>query len=709
MSLTRRDLLLTAAATLPAALLDRGQEARAAASPATDSAAAAWSPPKCSFKTVENEWIPLKDGTRLAARLWIPEMEGGARTPVVLEYLPYRKRDVTRRANDATGEKLAQHGIGYARVDIRGSGDSDGLLRGEYTEQEQADGLEVIAWLASRAWSNGSVGMRGISWGGFNTFQIAALQPAQLKAIMPACFTDNQFTDDAHYYGGALSNPNYYWGVMFQSVLGAAPDPKVVGERWREMWMKRLEGLPPVHAQWTGHQRFDEHWKKGSVAVDYSRVRCPVYAIGGLNDHYINVNARVMAHLSVPRKSIIGPWAHDWPDGADPGPSLEWVHEEVRWWHHWLNGVETGIMNEPMFRVYLCEQTAVEVYPDDVPGYWVAEESWPSPNVRATTYYLNADGLSPTAGEPTARRFRGDRIVGMLRGEPDAFFFPMDLPQEQTPDDEHSLLFDSGPLGEDLQVVGNPLLKVRVSADVPVAKLAVRLTQVTPDGKSWEFTAGMLNLTHRDSHEDPAPLEPGRTYEVEVPLTFTAIKLKAGNRLRVALAENFWPLVWPSPQIATVTVTTGVSSLVLPVRVPRAAEDAPRVAVLRNRVRDKALINGRGDLEVHRSGPDERGWVKVERIFAPRTAEVPEVGTVVTRGWTPQVMQMREGLPNSCRWQGGFTTSYRRADWNTAIHGGFELTSTSEIFRVKEFVRATEGDKTVFERHWDHSIRRDLM
>ena len=705
MTLSRRDLLLGAAvATLPHALLRPAADAHAA------SGTPRWSlPAKRPFKIVENEWITLRDGTRLAARLWIPHADEGTRIPVVLEYLPYRNHDVTRRINNATGEKLAQYGIGYARVDIRGSGNSDGVLVGEYTRQEQADGVEVIAWLAAQPWCNGSVGMRGISWGGFNSFQVAALAPPQLKAIMPACFTDNQFTDDAHYYGAALSNPNYYWGVMFQSVMGAPPDPQIVGERWREMWMKRLGALPPILAEWTRHQRYDEHWKTGSVAVDYSRIKCAVYAVGGLNDHYINVNARVMANLKVPRKCIIGPWAHNWPDAADPGPSLEWVAEEVRWWHHWLNGVDTGIMDEPMFRVYLCHQTAIEVWPDDIPGHWVAEDAWPSPRIQQTTFFLNADGLSSVRGEPKVLSYRGDKIVGMLRGEPDAFFFPTDLPQEQTPDDGLSLVFDSQPLPTDLDVVGNPLLKIRVSADVPVAKLAVRLTQVTPEGKSWAMTMGMLNLTHRDSNQHPSALEPHRSYDVEVPLTFMSQRLKAGNRLRVALAENFWPLVWPSPRIATLSVTTGVSSLVLPVRPPQATEDAPQMSVLHNQVRDRILTNGRGGLQENRSGPDAQGRVRVEKIFAPRAAEAPDIGTVVTRGWTPAVFEMRSGAPQSCRWTGGFTTSYERADWNTSIHGGFELTSSAESFHLKEFVQAKEGERIVFERHWDHSIKRDLM
>jgi len=701
MTLSRRDVLAAAAAAAcPTAFLETAT--RAAATPGVG--VARWALPKRRpFKIIENEWITLKDGTRLGARLWIPDGAPGSRSPVVLEYLPYRKRDVTRRKDNDTGKKLAQYGIAYARVDIRGSGDSDGLLRGEYTRQQQADALEIIAWLAEQHWSTGSVGMRGISWGGFNTLQIAALAPP------PCCFTDNQFTDDAHYYGGALSNPNYYWGVMFQSVLGAPPDPDVVGDSWRQMWLKRLEGQPPILAEWTSHQRFDDHWKVGSVAVDYSRIKCPVYAVGGLNDHFVDVNARVIAHLKVPRKCLIGPWAHNWPDAGDPGPSLEWIGEELRWWEHWLKGVDTGIMDEPMFRVYVCDRTAIEVYPQDTPGRWVAEDVWPSPRIQSTVFFLNADGLSPKSGEQKKLSYKGDKIVGTLRGEPDAFFFPTDLPQEQTPDDKQSLLFDSLPLPADLEIVGNPRLKIHISADVPVAKLAVRLMELTPDGKSWLVCAGLLNLTHRESHEHPTPLEQGKAYDVEVPLAFVSQRLRSGNRLRVALAENFWPLVWPSPQIATLTMTTGVSSLVLPVRPAKAIEDAPHARVLRNAVRERTMVNARGALQEVKSGPDEQGWVRIEKTFAPLTAASPDIGTLITRGWTPAKQSMRAGEPNSCKWAGGFTTKFQRGAWIAAIHGGFELTSTAETFHLKEFVQATESEKVVFERHWDHAIKRDLM
>jgi uncharacterized protein len=664
-------------------------------------------PPKVPFEIIENEWITLEDGTKLAVRLWMPQ--GAGRVPVVMEYLPYRKGDVTRSRDAPTGRYLAEHGIAFARVDIRGTGNSDGVLGGEYTVQQQTDAVEVIGWLSRQTWSNGAVGMRGKSWGGFAALQVAALAPPPLKAIMPCCFSDNQYTDDAHFYGGALSNPNFYWGAFFQNVMASPPDPAIVGEHWREMWLERLESLPPSLADWTSHQRFDEHWKIASVAVDYRRVKCPVYAVGALVDHYLDVTGRVMAHLEVPRKCLIGPWAHNWPDGGDPGPSLDWVSEEVRWWEHWLKGVPTGIMDEPMFRVFIRDRTAVEVYPQDTPGHWAAEDIWPSPRVQPTTFFLNPDGLSETPGEQTELCVRGDTLIGMLHGEPDAFFFPEDLPQEQSPDDAQSLVFESRPLVSDLEVVGNPMLKVRVSADAVCAKIAVRLMEVTPEGRSWMVGSGLLNLTHRESHEHPEPLEPGRRYDVDVPLSFTSQRFKSGCRLRVALSENLWPLAWPSPRIATLTVTTCRSKLILPVRSPKPIEDAPRVAIVRNVVADGEIINARGAVQVSRERLNSQGWASVKKVFAPLTTSSPDTATHITRGWTRAELTMKVGDPNSCRWSGEFATRLYRGTWDTTVVAGFEVTSTAEKFIVKESVRATEAEEVVFERQWEHAIDRDLM
>ncbi|HLY54853.1 MAG TPA: CocE/NonD family hydrolase, partial [Stellaceae bacterium] len=515
-----------------------------------------WSlPPERPFRVIENDWIPMRDGTRLAVRLWLPE--GSGPVPAVLEYIPYRKRDHYRQRDDAWGRLLARHGFAFARADVRGSGESEGVLLAEYTEQEQRDALDIIAWLAAREWCNGAVGMRGISWGGFNSFQVAAHAPPALKAIMPMCFSDRRFTDDAHYLGGALTHPNYGWGLMFKTVMAGPPDPAIVGERWKSMWLDRLHATPAILATWTAHQRADAYWQVGSVAPGYDRIRCAVYAVCGLADYFVNVAARVMGTLSVPRKCLIGPWAHDYPYSANPGPGLDWAHEEIRWWDEWLNGTDTGIMHEPMFRAYMADRTPAETYPQDVPGRWVAEAEWPSHRIGRQVLFMNHRGLSPQIEEPAELTCAGDRVVGTLQREVHEFYMPEDLPCDQTEDDRRSLTFDSPPLEADLEIMGNAVATIRVAADVPVAKLAVRLCEVTTEGKSWLVSYGILNLTHRDGHEHPVALEPGVPVTATIALLFTAHRFHTGSRIRVALSESLWPLAWPSPRVATLRITTG--------------------------------------------------------------------------------------------------------------------------------------------------------
>ncbi len=649
----------------------------------------------------------MSDGTQLSVRLWLPEDADNTPVPVVMEYLPYRKDDGTRNRDAPTGRYLAEHGIAFARVDIRGSGDSKGgLLLGEYMPHEQADGVAAIAWLAKQPWSNGAVGMRGKSWGGFNALQIAVLAPPDLKAIMPMCFSDNRYTDDSHFVGGALGLINFEWGTMFQDVLAGPPDPQIFGAQWKQEWLKRLEGMPAVLTEWLHHQRFDDYWQRQSVRLDYSRIKCPVYCVGGWEDGYNNSITRALTTLTVPRKGLIGPWAHVFPPDGSPGPALDWMHEEVRWWEQWLNGVDTGIMAEPMFRFYMPDRKASEVFPNDTPGYWAAEEVWPSPRVKPKVLYLNYGTLSDAEEPSQAITYKADKIVGLQRMEWVPFTMLNDLAMEQTPDDEISILFDSAPLDADMEIIGRPLAKLRVSSDVPVAKLAVRLTEVTAEGKSWQVTYGLLNLTHRANHEHPTELEPGQFYTVELQLNLIAHRFKKGNRIRVALSEGLWPLVWPSPQLVTLTLVTGESSLTLPVRPPRQPEPPFTIPLIHG----SPGPTGQNAGTVAVSGPDACGRVVIDRQWPDIISLLEETQTIVSSGWRNWHMEHREGYPNSCRWQGDFLQRYERADWGAnLLVAQFDLSSTAQAFQLKESIRATHDGTVLFERSWDTTIARDLM
>lgn len=221
-------------------------------------------------QVIEDLKIPLPDGCVLAAKVWIPE--GTGRVPAILEYLPYRKRDGTRARDEQLHRYLAGHGYACIRLDIRGTGDSQGLIHDEYTAVEQADGVDAIAWIAAQDWCDGQVTMIGISWGGFNALQIAAKQPAALKTIITVGSTDDRYATDIHWVGGCLSKDNFDWSSTMFAHQDLAPDPDIVGENWRSMWLERMRANEPWILTWLKHQRRDDYWKQGSVCEDFSRI-----------------------------------------------------------------------------------------------------------------------------------------------------------------------------------------------------------------------------------------------------------------------------------------------------------------------------------------------------------------------------------------------------------------------------------------------------
>ena len=280
----------------------------------------------------------MRDGVRLAARFWIPEGAEAHPVPVVWEYLPYRLWDDLRWRDDKTGENLAPYGVAFVRVDIRGTGNSEGVMVDEYDVPELTDGVQIIAWLARQSWSNGSVGMRGISWGGINALQIAAMRPPELKAIMPMGCVVNRYTDDAHYMGGAYGEENMGWGTSFKGHMAAPPDPQVVGRAMGGDVASAPGGDAGDHANLDRRiRRYDAYWKRGSIATDYAAIKCPVYVVDGWGDPYSNIIGELLANLKVPRKGLIGPWGHIFPNLATP-LGLDWPYEEVRWWQQWLEG-----------------------------------------------------------------------------------------------------------------------------------------------------------------------------------------------------------------------------------------------------------------------------------------------------------------------------------------------------------------------------------
>jgi len=684
-TISRRDFLITSGAVVAGTMISGLGEANSL------QAGGGWKlPAKRPFKVIENALIPLKDGTQLGVRLWIPEGAERQPVPVVWEYLPYRKRDGVRKRDDATALDLAPYGIAFARVDVRGTGDSDGVITDEYSPAELHDGVECVAWLARQPWSNGSVGMRGISWGGINSLQIAAMAPPALKAIMSMGCVDNRFMGDAHYIGGALAAENFKWGTYFKVDMAGPPDPEICGPDWEKKWQQRLDATAPILERWTTHQRYDEYWQRGSVAVDYGRIACPVYVVGGWLDPYSTVVGSLLAGLKVPRKGLIGPWGHIMPNLPAP-LALDWAYEEVRWWHHWLAGAETGIMNEPMFRAYMPYQTISEVYPAGLPGRWVAEVVWPAPGTQPWVFHLGKGTLSARPDAGGTSTYVGDKIVGMRKPQ----WMPS-LPGDQTSDDKKSLIFDSLALDVDREILGYPLAKFRISSNVPIAKVAVRLTEVLPDGKSWLVSYGVLNLTHRDSHEHPTALKPGEFYDVEVPFYMVAHRFKKGSTVRIAISESLWPLLWPSPQVATLAIDLGASSLVLPLRPAPPVEAVFPIPIKHS--------PGSSPYTHSEMGPGTEGHM--DRPLS--TTLIAEIGTMVQEQ-SSESFAIKEGDPNSSVWKQENMTGWKRGEWDCAVSAAFELTSTPSHFHLTEMLRAKKGSEEIFKREKTSIIERDLL
>jgi putative CocE/NonD family hydrolase len=649
----------------------------------------------------------MDDGVRLSARLWLPEGAEADPVPVILEYIPYRKRESTRARDELMHPWFAAHGYACARVDIRGSGESEGVLTDEYTPRELEDGVQVLRWLASQPWCNGKAGMIGISWGGFNGLQIAALQPPELKAVVSVCSTDDRYADDIHHMGGCLLGDNLSWASTMFAYNSLPPDPKVVGSAWRDMWFERLEGSGLWLEQWLRHQRRDDYWSHGSVCEDYDAVQCPVYAVSGWADGYSNSVFRLLQNLRVPRKGLIGPWGHRYPHLGVPGPAIGFLQECLRWWDQWLKGRETGIMDEPALRVWMQDSVPPTTRYDHRPGRWVAEPAWPSAGIDEQALALAPGALLAPGSRMEAAdlQLQSPLTVGLFAGKWCSYTAAPDLPHDQRQEDGGALVFDTDTLAEDLEILGTPLLDLELSASRPVAMVAARLSDVRPDGKATRVTYGLLNLTHRDGSAVPRPLVPDRPCRVRIRLNGIAQRFPAGHRLRLSLSSSYWPLAWPPPQPVRLTVRTGPSRLRLPVRPrrdePRAPFDAPETAPpLKRELVEPEHHNWR----VIRDLADDRSLLEV--INDGGTYRLPVIDLHAQRMAQEWYACTGDDF-GSVRGETLWTRSLSRPGWSVRTVTRTVLTSDSTHFFLRAELDAWEDDARVFSRNWNLQIPRD--
>ena len=519
---------------------------------------------------MENVWIPMKDGVRLAATLYMPDgAKPGEKFPALLDYLPYRKDDSTAAGDYPKNAYFARRGYVAARVDIRGFGASEGSPTDrEYSEQEQIDGEAVIHWLAMQPWSNGKVGMYGISWGGFNSLQMAMRKPPELKAIIAIDATEELFHDDIHYIDGLMHVDEFELNMDMAPGMTGAPDytldDKVFGPRF---------DAAPWSLEYFRHQRDGAFWR--SPVRPLHTIQVPCFLIGGLADGYRDSIPRMLEQVKAPVRALVGPWNHSFPNDADFGPRIEWREDSVRWWDYWLKGRDTGVLEDPKLVIFMRHWFPPNPNLEEVPGEWRVEAGWPPNHQTKSTLYLQPNhSLAKSLPEADTHQLKYVPSIGVEAG-----FWWGELLSDQRPVDAFSLVYDSDLLPEDLAIMGRPHALLKASVDAPLADWFARLSDVAPDGEVTQITGAGLSGAQRDSMTDPKALVPGHFYDLDVEMHLTTWVFPKGHRIRLSVSNALWPMVLSTPYKMTTSLQLGGdngSRLQLPV-VPVHGEAPVRV------------------------------------------------------------------------------------------------------------------------------------
>ncbi len=659
-------------------------------------------------KEIKNLWIPLSDGVKLAARLWLPVDAEKNPVPALLEYLPYRKTDGTHVRDALTHPYLAGHGYASIRVDMRGNGDSEGLMEDEYAKQEQDDALEVIAWLAKQKWCSGKVGMFGISWGGFNALQVAARQPPALKAIVTICSTDDRYEDDIHYKGGTLLNENLGWAATMLAYSSRPPDPDIVGPRWKKMWMERLKNEPFLLIPWLKHPHRDDYWKHGSVCENFGAITAATLVVGGWNDAYSNAVPRLMKGLRCPRKAIIGPWAHKYPHFAVPEPKIGFLQEMLRWWDFYLKNIDTKVTTEPDYRVYVMEPWRPGSFPTEIQGRWIGENYWGFGNIETKTWFLTNKGIAGEKSAEVPLELSSKQTTGFDGGEYCIIWLGPEFPGDQAKDDSQSITFESPATVEDMDIVGQPAIELEFAADKPVAHICVRLNDVWPTGEVSRITYHLQNLTQRVSRGSPTALVPGQRYRMKIKLDDIAYKVPAGHKLRVSISTSYFPMMWPAPEPVKLTVYAGVSELNMPIRKKYVSQhlvtfgepEAAKPVELRHM---EPASNKR---EVTVS--PKTGETRLEIIDDFGTQVIKDLGLTIW-GTGRETYSILPDDPLSAKMETHWTEGRRRGRWDVRTETYGRLTCTKTHWIVWGKIDAFEGKKKVFTKEFNEKIKRQLQ
>ncbi|MCX6532482.1 MAG: CocE/NonD family hydrolase [Actinobacteria bacterium] len=488
--------------------------------------------------------ITVRDGIGLAADIYMPT-NGVGKFPTLLEALPYRKDDLTASSHSEEYLRLASEGnFVVCRLDLRGTGSSQGVATDEYPLSELDDLADVINWLATQPWSNGRVGMFGYSYSGFNSLQAACTRPKALKAICAIYATDDRYTDDGHYMGGSLRAIDLVDYCHYMTACNLLPPvPAVFGDDWLEEWKMRFEKNQPWLLNWLEQQHDGPYWRHGSLRPDYERIECPTMIVAGWADGYRNNTFRTFEALKCEKSLLLGPWSHSSPSTSRPGPHIDLVAEMIVWFNRWLRNSDAAnkktVPSEPPIRIFIRHSTRPSPDLAMFNGEWRYEDSWPPKRLQTKVLTISGSGVDVIATKSDVGAAAWNSCAGGL---------PWGQPDDQREDDAWSLTYEWPVDKNSIEVIGHALAKLRLAVDQPVASLSVKLCDVFPDGTSALVTRGFLNLCHRKSSTNPTALTPGKFEDITIEFEATSWVFPVGHKIRLSITGADWPNIWSPPQ-----------------------------------------------------------------------------------------------------------------------------------------------------------------
>jgi putative CocE/NonD family hydrolase len=527
--------------------------------------------------------VPMRDGVKLYADVYRPRADG--RYPVLVVRTPY---GVQRDAVHETMIKFAQRGYAVVMQDTRGRYESEG--KWEPFRSEAKDGYDTIEWAAKQAWSNGKVATQGGSYLGHVQWRAASLAPPSLVAMFPAVASTNIYANWITLGGAFRLSFNYGWGVV------RMPNRIMLPQYWHsekytpsELKYETILNHLPLkdgdlesagyavqhYRDWVAHPGYDDYWKEISDEEHFAKVRVPVHTSGGWFDIFLQgtingfVGVRKNGATEQARRQtrmIIGAWGH--------GPTQKFgdvdfgqqnmrvqFETELRWFDHYLKGVDNGIEREP----------PVEIFYMGV-NQWQHEQDWPIPGAKFTPFYLTSGGAantgsgngglsanSPTGAASDQYDYDPHNPVPTVGGNNCCGTPTIAGPKDQRVIESRKdvLVYTGEPLTQPLAIAGPVKMKLFASTDGPDTDWVVKLIDVHPNGFAMNIAEGILRARYRKGTDRMELLKPGEIYEFEVDLVGTANVFLPGHRMRVDVTSSHFPQFDRNPNTGDVFGSSG--------------------------------------------------------------------------------------------------------------------------------------------------------